>query len=99
MPTDFRSLNLPIPGGPGTKVVEDTAVFSGRINRADTALKSVLLDYSDSDHHINVVEATSTVISINANTARVRVVCRYADVNFDDAYTGNVQVLVVADVA
>jgi hypothetical protein len=29
----------------------------------------------------------------------VRVVCRYADQNFDDAYTGHVRVVVIADVS
>lgn len=98
MPVDFRSLSIPIPGGSGTKVVEDTAVFGGQVARADTALKSILFDYSSSDHHINVVEAQTSVINTINNTVRVRVICRYADQNFDDAYTGHVRVLVVADV-
>lgn len=99
MATEFRSLNIPIPGGAGTKVVEDTAIFGGPVLSADTAIKSFLFDYSNSDHHINVVEVTTEVMATPLNTARVRVLCRYADQNFDDGYTGRVRVLVVADVA
>lgn len=99
MAIDFRSLSIPIPGGAGTKVVEDTAIFGGEVVRAETALKSFLFDYSNSDHHINVVEVTTSVIATPANTARVRVLCRYADQNFDDPYTGHVRVLVIADVS
>jgi hypothetical protein len=98
MAIDFRSLSIPIPGGAGTKVVEDTAIFGGQVVRADSAVKSFQFDYSSGDHHINVVELTTSVISTPFNTARIRVVCRYADVNFDDEYTGHVRVLVVADV-
>lgn len=99
MPADFRSVNLPVPGGTGTKTVEDTVIFGSPVQRADTALRSFLFDYSSEDHHINVVEATTGVVSINGNTVRVRAVCRYADKNFDDAYTGRIQLLVVAQVA
>jgi hypothetical protein len=99
MATEFRSLSIPIPGGSGTKVVEDSALFGASVLRADSAIKSFLFDYSSSDHHINVIEVTTSVIATPGPTARVRVVCRYADQNFDDAYSGHVRVLVVADVA
>jgi hypothetical protein len=45
------------------------------------------------------VEATTQVLATPLNTVRVRVLTRYADQNFDDAYTGRVDVLVIADVA
>lgn len=99
MATEFRSLSIPIPGGSGTKVVEDSVLFGTSVLRADSAIKSFLFDYSSSDHHINVIEVTTSVIATPGPTARVRVVCRYADQNFDDAYSGHVRVLVVADVA
>lgn len=99
MAIDFRNLSIPIPGGSGTKVVEDTAVFGGDVQRASTAIRGLLFDYSNSDHHINVVEATTQVLATPLNTVRVRVLTRYADQNFDDAYTGRVDVLVIADVA
>ena len=99
MATEFRSLSIPIPGGSGTKVVEDSALFGTSVLRAESAIKSFLFDYSSSDHHINVIEVTTSVIATPGPTARVRVVCRYADQNFDDAYSGHVRVLVVADVA
>lgn len=99
MAAEFRTLSLSVPGNAGTKVVDDTASFSGPVQNAQTALKGVLFDYSSSDHHINVLEATCSVIGITGNTVRVRAVVQFADVNFDDSYTGRVEVLVIANVA
>jgi hypothetical protein len=99
MPIDFRSINIEIPAGTGTKVREDSVLFGSSVLRADSAIKSFLFDYSNADHHINVVEVATSVVGTPGPTARVRVLCRYADQNFDDSYTGNVRVLVVAQVA
>lgn len=73
--------------------------FGSPVQRAETAVKSFFFDFSRDDHHINVVEATSGVRAINGNTVTVAANCRYADKNFDDAYTGQVHVLVIAQVA
>ena len=99
MTTQFRARSVTVPGGSGTKVVEDTVLFNGDVRSAETAIKAYLFDYSSSDHHINVIEVATSVVATPANSVRFRVVCRYADQNFDDAYTGRVEVLVVADVA
>ena len=99
MPTDFRSVNILIPGGTGTKNVQSVVSFGSAVQRADTAVKSFVFDYASDDHHINVVEATSGVRAINGNTVTVAANARYADKNFDDSYSGQVTVLVVAQVA
>jgi hypothetical protein len=99
MPIDFRTVAIPIGGGSGTKVEEDSALFGSSVLRADCAIQSFLFDYSNADHHINVIEVFTDVIATPGPTARVRVICRYADQNFDDSYTGFVRVLVVAQVA
>ena len=95
----FRTVDLAVPGGAGTKVVTGAAFFNTDVRSAQTAIKSFRFDYANSDHHINVIEARSEVISTPGTTAAVRVICQYADQNFDDAYSGRVELLVIADVA
>jgi hypothetical protein len=63
------------------------------------AVKSFFFDFASDDHHINVVEATSGIRAINGNTVTVAANARYADKNFDDSYSGQVHVLVIAQVA
>ncbi len=99
MATAFRTATITVPGGSGTKVLEGAAFFNTDVRSADVAIKSFRFDYSSSDHHINVIEVRSEVLATPGTAARVRVVCQYADQNFDDAYTGSIQLLVVADVA
>jgi hypothetical protein len=99
MPTDFRSVNIPLPDGTGTKTIPADVTFGSAVRSADTAVKSFFFDYDSDDHHINVVEATTGVRTIQGNTVTVAANARYADRNFDDAYTGQVTVLVIAQVA
>lgn len=99
MPADFRSINLAIPGGTGTKAVNGTVFFGSQVQRADTAVSSFNFDYSSDDHHINVVRASSNVSAINGNAVTVAATCLYADKNFDDSYTGSIELLVIAQVA
>jgi hypothetical protein len=99
MPTEFRSVPITIPNGAGTKTPTGTVSFGSAVLRADTALKAITFDYTSDDHHINVVEATTGVRSIVGNTVTVAVNVRYADKNFDDAYGGFAQILVIAQVA
>jgi hypothetical protein len=80
-------------------VVPGAAFFATDVRSAQTAIKSFRLDYANSDHHINVIEVRSEVTSTPGTAAALRVICQYADQNFDDAYSGQVELLVVADVA
>lgn len=99
MPTEFQTVSLTIPGGTGPKEMIGEVVFNAPVVRAETAIKSFSFDYTRSDHHINVVEAATTILSISETTVRVHVVCLYGDKNFDDPFTGLVDVLVLAQVA
>jgi hypothetical protein len=69
------------------------------VRNAGVALNGFKLDYDNSDHHINFVEADTDILGINGNTVQFRVECDYADRNFDDPYQGYVTLMVVAEVA
>ena len=87
MPVHFRTVELPVPPGPGTagpggtksKVMQGVADFNGPVDRADCALKSFKFDYLGTpadpavDHQMNVVEVNPIVSSTINDKVHVRV--------------------------
>ncbi|WP_447970580.1 hypothetical protein [Nitrospira sp. M1] len=98
MAIEFRTSSVVIPNGTGRRSIEGNASFNSSVKRASVALNGFKLDYENSDHHINVVEADTDTVTISGNTVKFRVECHYADKNFDDSYSGYVTALVIADV-
>jgi hypothetical protein len=96
--TQFRTVSVAIPNGTGKRSFNRTVTFDGPVRRAGVALNGFNLDYTNSDHHINVIEADTDVLSVNGYSVTIRVECQYADQNFDDPYSGYVTALVIADV-
>ena len=96
--TDFRLVTVTIPPGTGRRSIERTATFGAPVRRASVALNGFKLDFVNSDHHINIVEADTDIVSVSGNTVTFRVECNYADKNFDDPYRGYVTALVIAEV-
>ncbi|MCZ6814860.1 MAG: hypothetical protein O7F14_12495 [Alphaproteobacteria bacterium] len=96
--TEFRTVSINIPPGTGRRSIEGNATFSATVRRASVALNGFKLDYVSSDHHINIAEADTDIVSISGNTVTFRVQCNYADKNFDDPYQGYVTALVIAEV-
>ena len=78
--------------------IEGTATFGATVRRASVALNGFKLDFVNADHHINIVEADTDVVSISGNKVTFRVECNYADKNLDDPYKGYVTALVIAEV-
>jgi len=98
MAVDFRTSRITVPPGTGRRSIEGTVAFNSRVCRAAATLNGFALDFANADHHINIVEADTDIVSISGNTVRFRIQCSYADKNFDDKYSGYVTALVVADV-
>ncbi len=98
MAIEFRTSSVAIPSGTGRRSINGSATFGSSVRRANVALNGFKLDYANSDHHINVVEADTDIVSVSGNTVNFRVECSYADKNFDDAYSGYITALVVAEV-
>jgi len=99
MPTDFRTQTLNIPIGTGRRSLTSSVTFGSRVNRANVALNGYKLDYVSDDHHINIVEVDTDIVSISGNKVNFRVEFQYSDKNFDDPYQGYVNALIIADVA
>jgi hypothetical protein len=99
MATDFRWIRLPVPRGTGTKTVKGTVTFNSQVQNARAALAGFTFDYSSDDHHINIAQIASYIDAYNINRVTVAAQCQYADKNFDDEYSGNIDLLVIAQVA
>jgi hypothetical protein len=63
------------------------------------AIKAFRFDYVNSEHNINVIEVAVGLRDMDGPAVVIGVTCQYADQNFDDAYTGRIEVMVFADVA
>jgi hypothetical protein len=96
--TAYRSVSITIPSGSGTKRINSSVTFNSNVRSAAVALNGFNLDYSTSDHHINVVEADLDIVQISGRTVFIAADTRYADQNFDDSYSGFVTAVVTANV-
>ena len=98
MPIEFRTSSVTIPNGTGRRTIAGSAPFGRPVVKASIAMNGFKLDYTNSDHHINIVEADTDIVSIAGNTVNFNVECNYADKNSDDPYSGYVTALVIAEV-
>jgi hypothetical protein len=96
--TAYRSVSITIPSGSGTKRIASSVTFGSNVRSAAVALNGFNLDYSNSDHHLNVIEADLDIVQISGRTVFIAADTRYADVNFDDSYSGFVTAVVIANV-
>ena len=91
-----RTKVIRIPAGRGRRSITDSVTFDAPVLKAGVALNRCKLDYVESDHHLNVIEADTDIMSISGNTVNFRVECQYADKNFDDEYRGYITATVIA---
>ncbi|MDQ3974796.1 MAG: hypothetical protein M3276_10820 [Actinomycetota bacterium] len=86
-------------GGPQHETA--TATFASRVNRAEAALKGFDIGYTNGDHHLLREQVDIDITSVSGNTVTLNVdfSLRDSSGNFDDPFSGFVQVLVIADVA
>ena len=98
MAIEFRTSSVSIPNGTGRRSIAGNATFGRPVLKANVVLNGFKLDFASSDHHINIVEADTDIVSISGNTVNFRVECNYADKNSDDPYSGYVTALVIAEV-
>jgi hypothetical protein len=92
-----QSVTIPI--GTGRRSIRSSVSFPATVLRAGVALNGFALDYDSADHHINIVEADTDLVSVAGRTVNFQVECDYRDQNGDDKYSGYVTVLVIAETA
>jgi hypothetical protein len=102
MTLDFRLLNINFDPTTGRAQRESaTAIFNSRVIKAQAALKGFNISFNNGDHNFlrEQVDIDVTGVQNNAVEIAVDFVLRDNSGNFDDPYSGSVEVLVIADVA
>jgi hypothetical protein len=102
MPIDFRQTRVDVPKGRnpnGTqwRAFKGTVTFDRDVRRAESAIQTFRLDYTDSDHHINLIQVETDVSALTGNNVDVDIRVFYSDKNYDDPYQGWVDILVIAE--
>ncbi len=104
MPIDFRQTRVEIPKGRSPSATQwrdfdATVTFGAEVRRAESAIQTFRLDYTDSDHHINLIQVETDVSALSGPNVDVDIRDFYADKNFDDYYKGWVDILAIAETA
>ncbi len=98
MGVEFITKTVAIPTGTGRRSIASSVTFDNPVKRASVVLNGFKLDYASTDHHVNIIEADTDVVNTSGNQVNFRVECNLADTNSDDAYSGFVTALVIAEV-
>lgn len=101
MALDFRSRTVSFnstSGGPQRET--DSVAFGRTVRAADVALKGFNIHYDNGDHNIFREQVDIDRIDIDGDVVSFAVdfVLRDSSGSFDDPYSGEVEVLVIADV-
>ena len=97
MALEFKDLTFTLGSSvTGTQTFDITETFGSNVTQATVAVNSFLFDYKKDDHHINVIQIDTEVIPIR-NTVRVLLRALYGDKNFDDKYTGRVNLSLIVE--
>lgn len=102
MPLDFRVAKVKYDPTKGRIQNEPgTATFSSRVNKAELALRSYHMGYTDGDHHVFKAEIELSRPSITGPTVNftAEFLLRDSSGTIDDRYDGWIDVLIIADVA
>ena len=101
MPIDFRRLRFDFPpttGRPQSATL--AAVFPTAVSRAEAAINGFDIGYTNGDHHLLRTQI-DTFVSVFSGSGTVNVTVNFSlrdnSGNFDDPYSGFVEVVVIAD--
>lgn len=96
----FKTVRIKFPSAKGEEQHQDgVAVFDKGVKAADASLKGFNVQYTESDHHLLVIEIHVNNVSINDTKVSFGVdyLLRDHSGNIDDPYEGWIDVLVTAD--
>jgi len=99
MPLAFQSTNIPFRNVQGKQTESETVQFQQQVLSAETAVRGFNFDFRTGDHHIDMVQVSTRVKRRGIVDVEVEATVLYADKDKQDDFSGNVNVLVIAEVA
>jgi hypothetical protein len=98
MPIRETSLSFPVTRGSGPRLANSTIVFPRQVLRAVAALRGYQIGYVGDDHHVGVLQVElETTVNSNVVVVTGKLGCRDWSGNWDDEYTGAINVTVFAE--
>jgi hypothetical protein len=98
MPLAFKATNIRFTNVQGRQTETETVQFQSQIVSAETAVRGFNFDFRTGDHHIDNVQVATAVRRTGQLDVEVEATVLYADKDKQDDYSGNVNVLVIAEV-
>jgi hypothetical protein len=99
MAVAFRNTNIAFTNVQGKQTRSETVQFDSQVNQAETAVRGYNFDFRTGDHHIDMVQVTTRVKRKGIVDVEVEATVLYADKDKADDYSGNVNVLIIAEVS
>lgn len=99
MALDVRFERVVFGPGRGRRTRTGSSPMRSAVREAVVALNGFKVDFTNNDHHINLIEVDVDFAGASGSVVNWRVDVQYADKNFDDNYTAEVQFVIIADVA
>jgi hypothetical protein len=98
MPVAFQTTNISFANVQGKQTKTETVQFQKAVQSAETAVRGFNFDFRTGDHHIDMVQVSTRVKRKGADDVEVEATVLYADKDKQDDFSGNVNVLVIAEV-
>jgi hypothetical protein len=98
MPLAFKTTNIRFTNVQGRQTETETVQFQTQVVSAETAVRGFNFDFRTGDHHIDNVQVATAVRRTGVDEVEVEATVLYADKDKQDDYSGNVNVLVIAEV-
>jgi len=98
MPVKFVTKKIPIHGAKLNFSADGSVRFRSKVISAGVAVSGFVLNYDHSDHHFGIARVQAFKDAIIGNNVLFHVACLLSDKNLDDSYSGEIRVLVIAEV-
>jgi len=98
MPVKFAIKVIKIRSQKGLLITDGSAKFGSNVISAGIAVSSFKLFYDRLDHHILVLQVEPVKTRIFRNTVFFEITCHFADKSVNDPYSGEVRLLIIAEV-
>jgi len=98
MPVQFSTKVIRIRSQKGLLIKDGSAKFGSRVISAGIAVSSFKLFYDRGDNHVLVLQVEPVKTRIFRNTVFFNIVCHFADNSVNDPYSGEVRLLIIAEV-